>query len=1088
MNVRKLGGELSIAGLVSLVMGCVASDPKFPSALRGPAGAIPAPGKYAEADVPATARLSFGQIPLGFEANQGQTGADTHFLARGRGYSMFLTGAGPVLALRKSPAHPATKEDEHARAIDHILLRLKLVGANPAPLVAGLEEGTGKVNYFIGNDPTKWRTNVPTYGKVKYEAVYPGVDLVYYGNQQQLEYDFVVAPGADPRAITLDFEGTEKLRVKLSADGSLLLRTTGGELRLRKPSIYQETNGARREVSGGYVLRGKHQVGFQVGPYEATKPLIIDPVLLYSTYLGGGGEDNSSGVVVDSTGIYLAGLTVSTNFPTAGPPYQSTNGGDYDAFVTKLNPSGSALIYSTYLGGNSTDYGLGLAVDASGNAYITGLTASTNFPTAGPPYQSTNGGGLDAFVTKLNSTGSALLYSTYLGGSNSDFAIGIAVDASGNAYVTGRTDSTNFPTAGTPFQSTSGGGIDAFVAKLNPSASGAPSLVYSTYLGGSGEDRANGIVADASGNAYVTGRTASTNFPLAGTPYQSTNGGNFDVFVTKLNPTGSALLYSTYLGGSGDDRGFSIARDSSNNVYVTGRTRSTNFPTTPGAFQPTHGSGLCGSPPELCLDAFVAKLNPAAPGGASLVYSTFLGGNRDDEGEGIAVDGSGNASVTGYTDSTDFPTANAFQPVCGMGCGTGFVDVFVTKLNPTGSSLVFSTYLGGSSSDYGIAVFVDGSGNVYVSGETFSNNFPTVNPYNGNWGGDYDAFVAKIDNAATSADLAVSKTATPNPVIVGNALTYTVTVTNNGPNAATGVRLTDRMPAAGLTVVSFMATQGTCTVVSGFFHELRCDLGLLASAASATATIVVTPTLAGTITNTARVASNVSDPNGANNAVTRDTTVVSPRPTVTAINPNSGTTAGGTPVTITGTNFQAGAAVSIGGVAATGVTVVNSTTITATTGAHAAGVVDVVVTNPDAQSGTLPAGFTYSTGAAFFTVTPCRLVDTRNPPGPSGGPALSANSGRTFPVSGLCSIPSTAKAVALIVVAVAPSDSGDIRLYPAGGSAPVTSAINFRLGLTRANNAVIPLGTSGQISAFCDMPVGSTGSTHFVIDAYGYFQ
>jgi hypothetical protein len=404
--------------------------------------------------------------------------------------------------------------------------------------------------------------------------VYREIDLAYYGNGRQLEYDFIVAPGVDPGVITLAFGSADALAV--STEGDLVLQTRGGELRLRKPLIYQEVGGAKRSVPGGYVVKGERAVGFQVAAYDQTIPLIIDPVLVYSTYLGGLGEDNGSGIAADATGIYLAGLTASPDFPTTGSAYQVGQVGDYDAFVTKLNPAGTALIYSTYLGGTGTDYGQALAVDAAGNAYVTGLTGSTDFPTTGSAYQGTFGGGIfippfevasDAFLTKLNASGSDLLYSTYLGGTLTDLALGVALDASGNAYVTGRTASTDFPVGGAPFQGTSGGGRDAFVVKLNPLASGTASLVYATYLGGSGDDGGNGIVVDGSGNATVAGRTDSTDFPMGiGTPFQSTNGGGFDAFAARLDPAGSTLLYATYLGGTGDDRGFSIARDSSNNV------------------------------------------------------------------------------------------------------------------------------------------------------------------------------------------------------------------------------------------------------------------------------------------------------------------------------------------------------------------------------------------------------------------------------------------------------------------------------------------------------------------------------------------
>ena len=362
----------------------------------------------------------------------------------------------------------------------------------------------------------------------------------------------------------------------------------------------------------------------------------------------------------------------------------------------------------------------------------------------------------------------------------------MTLDASGNAYVAGRTTSTDFPVGGTPFQGTSGGGTDAFVAKLNPAASGAASLVYATYLGGSGDDGCNGIVVEASGNATVVGRTDSTNFPMGtGTPFQSTNGGGFDAFVARLGPAGSTLLYATYLGGSGEDRGFSIARDSSNNVYITGRTRSTNFPTTAGAFDT--GCGSDGNCNFGLSDTYVAKLNPAAAGAASLMYSTYLGGSRDDEAQSIAVDTFGRAHVTGWTDSTDFPTANAFQPVCGMGCGTGFVDAFVTRLNSAGSALEFSTYLGGSSSDYGIGIFVDAAGNTYVTGESFSDNFPIRQSTRRNPGrATTTPSWSRSTPRPPPRTSRIGKTASPDPVTAGIPFIYTLTVTNNGPDAADG--------------------------------------------------------------------------------------------------------------------------------------------------------------------------------------------------------------------------------------------------------------------------------------------------------------
>ena len=495
---------------------------------------------------------NYGRLPLSFEANQGQTDSQVNFLSRGSGYTLFLTPTEAVLSFpsrdRKgagaspSPSGPSLPEGR-------TVVRMKLVGANPTPQVEGLEELPGKSNYFLGNDPSQWRTNVPHYAKVQYKDVYPGVDLLYYGNQRQLEYDLVVAPGADPAAIELSFEGVEKLRI--DAQGDLLLDTPGGEIRQHKPLIYQEVDGVRREIAGAYVLNGDRQVSFEVAAYDAGEPLIIDPVLIYSTYLGGSFSDRSFGIAVDASGnAYVTGDTSSSDFPTASP-VQASNVGSGDAFVTKLNAAGNALVYSTYLGGSSRDNGNGIAVDVSGNAYVTGRTDSANFPTASP-IQAARNGSNDAFVTKLNAAGNALVYSTYLGGTGFEAGFGIAVDASGNAYVAGETGSSDFPTANA-IQPAYGGGVrDAFVTKLNPAGS---ALIYSTYLGGSSTEPGHGIAVDASGNAYVTGFTASTDFPTASPVQPAFSGGNWDAFVTKLNAAGNALVYSSYLGGMGANFG-----------------------------------------------------------------------------------------------------------------------------------------------------------------------------------------------------------------------------------------------------------------------------------------------------------------------------------------------------------------------------------------------------------------------------------------------------------------------------------------------------------------------------------------------------
>jgi Big-like domain-containing protein/beta-propeller repeat-containing protein len=498
-----------------------------------------------------------------------------------------------------------------------------------------------------------------------------------------------------------------------------------------------------------------------------------NPALLYSTYLSGSGDDRGHGIAVDAAGnAYVTGFTNSINFPTTGGVFQPAVSVGQDVFVTKLDPTGSGLVYSTYLGGNNADQGLGIALDAGGNAYVTGFTQSTNFPTFAA-FQTTLRGVADAFVTKLNPTGSGLVYSTYLGGSDNDQGFGIALDASPipNAYVTGLTQSTNFPTTAGAFQTTFGGGTsDAFVTKLNPTGSG---LVYSTYLGRSSSEQGRGIALDASPipNAYVTGFTNSTNFPTTAGAFQTTFGGGIsDAFVTKLNPLGTALVYSTYLGRSLEEQGLGIALDASPtpNAYVTGFTFSSNFPTV-AAFQTTFGG---------VADAFVTKLNPT---GSGLVYSTYLGGLTSDEGFDIGVDAVGNAYVTGFTQSTNFPTFAAFQTTFGGG-----VDAFVTKLNPTGSGLVYSTYLGGSSSEQGFGIALDPSPipNAYVTGLTNSTDFPTTpGAFQTTSAGGIDAFVTKIGSVAAGppATLELEPKAATNRVDTEHCVTATVRDASGNP-------------------------------------------------------------------------------------------------------------------------------------------------------------------------------------------------------------------------------------------------------------------------------------------------------------------
>lgn len=713
---------------------------------------------------------TYGKLPLPFEANRGQTHGTVKFLTRGAGYSLYLTPTEAVLVLvrpdqvAKSGSRSPLERFDPKPQSKHVALRMRLVGASLAPGLSGREELPGKANYFIGRDPEKWRVNVPTYAKVEYQNVYPGIDVFYYGNQRQLEHDFVVAPGADPGKILLNFQGAENL--ELDTRGDLVVHTAAGEVRLKRPVVYQEIDGSRREIDGAFSLKNANQVGFDVAAYDQSRPLIIDPVLAYSTYLGGSVPANNGneglGIAVDTAGnAYVAGDTDATNFPTTSGAFQtaSTAGpGGTCVFVTKLNPTGTALVYSTYLCGG-LDVGTGIAVDAAGSAYVTGFTGSSTFPTTAGAFQKTapnpSQSNWNAFVTKLNPTGSALVYSTYLGGSSNDKAYGIALDSAGNAYVTGWTISVDFPTTLGAFQPvlggppatginladyTEAGGPDAFVTKLNPSGS---ALVYSTYLGGIKTDIGYAIAVDASGNAYVTGKTGGSlvseqfgaclqavecnfnNFPTTPGAFQPTFAAapsswpyvTYDSFVTKLNASGSALVYSTYLGGSGSDAGLAIAIDNSLNAYITGSTTSTDFPTTAGTFQqtPPNSGGFPYS--------FVSKLDAT---GSTLVYSTYLGGGGELDGNGIAVDTAGEAYVTGFVDPDthglqNLPMVNAIQSTT-----NSLSTIFVVKFNSTGAALVYSTYFGGSQAGQGNGIALDPAGNAYVTGSTFSNDFPTT--------------------------------------------------------------------------------------------------------------------------------------------------------------------------------------------------------------------------------------------------------------------------------------------------------------------------------------------------------------------------
>ena len=1090
--------------------------------------AVERPDRSSDPKVSSRTRDAFGRLPLSFEANEGQTDPQVLFLTRGHDYGLFLTTNGAVFSFN-GVSTP---------------LRMHLQGAAATARVSGLDELPGKVNYLIGNKPEQWRTNISTYARVRYEEIYDGVDLVYYGNQRQLEYDFEVAPYASLKQIRLAFDGSGKL--KLNRRGDLVWQTGARRIMLLRPRAYQEIGGKRRAIVARYLLTRDRQVGFYVGKYDRTQPLVIDPVLSYSTYLGGSGTDQAQDIALDSAGnAYITGQTTSTNFPAT--PALPANG--TDAFVTKLNATGTALLYSTIIGGSGIDIGTSIACDASGNAHVVGQTSSSDFPvfTALHP---TFGGVADAFVLELNAAGSAPIFSTYLGGHANDFATSIALDSSGNAYVSGTTSSADFPTtnplqaqragnsifkttdaaanwtasgsgllagavtdlvfdpsnssiiyaatdagiykttnggtnwsllSGQPsfpptklaidpsnpniiytagpggvfkstdggnnftainngispvfaraiaidpvtpttvyalsltnlffkstdgganwtlghvsvinivvntvnaflidpntpttiyaganpgvFKSTDGGttwaasstgfpftnitvnwlaldtthnllyaatsnglfrsanaggnwtningnlppftsslvapdptnssiiyqvasgllfkttdagatwtasntgipnlsasalllnptqpatlylassaGSDAFVTKLS---AGGTSQIYSTYLGGSLSDAANSIAIDASGNAYIVGNASSTDFPTVNPIQPARDANSVDAFVAKLNASGSALVYSTFLGGNSNDFARAVAVDGSGNAYVTGTTASSNFPT---------ANALKAINDSFTTEVFVTKINPA---GSSLVFSTYLGGSASDDGFGIAVDATGSVYVAGSTSSIDFPTTGAFQPIL-----SGSSDAFVTKFAPDGLSLAFSTYLGGNNSEAVLGLALDSSNNVYVVGSTASTNFPTLNPLQAANGGIRDAFVAKLSAAP---DLAVTISDSPDPVFWGQDLTYTINVTNNGDAPATGVTVSNTVPEGGL-LVSVNTTQGTCSGT----QAITCAVGTLNPGAAATITLIIKPPPIRTVNNTAFVTLNETDAFTPNNTATTQTLV-----------------------------------------------------------------------------------------------------------------------------------------------------------------------------------------------------------------------
>jgi uncharacterized repeat protein (TIGR01451 family) len=819
----------------------------------------------------AAVRLSsaYGKLPLSFERNEGQTDGSVQFLARQAGYTLFLTPGEAVLSLHSSPPRP-TKPGIPAAGKQPVTpltdtVRMEMIGANTKAQVAGLDPLPGKSNYFVGNDQSKWHTDVPTFAKVRYQSVYPGIDLVHYGNQEgRLEHDFIVAPGADPNAIVLsmhDDQGTVA-----PENGGLTLHTKAGNLTLRNPVVYQEIKGERKTIPATYTLAGNNQIRFKLGSYDRNAPLVIDPVIVYSGLFGGTNIDGGSSIAVDSAGnAYVTGITQTsdfTNFPVVNAFQSHGYNSKITAFVSKINAAGTALVYSTFLACANAEcdtFGSGIAVDSTGRAYVVGTVgpdpgapedfAGTSLFPVKNAYQSVSGGDFDAFLTVFSPAGDSLVYSTYLGGPGTDSGHAIALDASANAYITGTTlnNGTFFPT----LHSIQAQG-DIFIAKFNS----AGALQYSSILTGAPASP-SGIAVDASGSAYITGSTTSTAYPIVQPAFQSTcracPSGNG--FVTKLSPSGERLVYSTYLGGPEGNGGSAIAVDTSGEAYIAGTTGA-GFPVTEDAFQKSFGGGSS--------DAYITKLNAT---GSGLVYSTYLGGSGDDGISGMALDQYRQVYVTGQTTSPNFPLKAPIPGFTGAG--------FVTTLSNTGSSIIYySTYFGPSGGgQVGLSeIAVDKALNVYLTGMTLPGRAPITHGAIDIAGGSYEVFISKL---AIEDDLALALSASPSPVAHGGTLTYTIAVTSKGPDFGSNVRISDSLPA-GTTFVSYNAGGGKCTAPSvGGTGALNCDVLQLNKGDTwdVKLTVHVNAASGATLSNTATTVSSTQDFTPANNKGTITTRV-----------------------------------------------------------------------------------------------------------------------------------------------------------------------------------------------------------------------
>lgn len=913
-----------------------------------------APNRSLPAKVRAQSNPSslFARLPLIFEPNRGQANLDpadarARFVARGSGYTLILGSEGAILSLASPDSAKKAAGQPSASAVRVESLQMKLAGANPAAALTATGPLPGKSNYLLGNDPTKWRRDIPQFAVVRYDNIYPGINLVFYGHQGRMEYDFQVAPGSDPARAELEFDGARQLELN---DGALVIKAESGDLRLEAPRVYQQIAGREQTVEGRFVLRGANRAGFAIGPYDHSRELVIDPVLTFSTYFGGTGDEHSTSVALDGSGnIYLAGSTTSPTLPPGVtlPVFQSGLAGAQNVYIAKIDPNLNppVLEYVTYLGGNGTDTPVGIGVDGAGDAFVAGTTSSTNFPFTQTAYQTVpeplSAGTQHVFVTELNPAAASLLYSSYLSGNGDDIASGMTIDSKGYVYVTGTTTSSDvssttdqFPASNLPqavaYQPNPRAPIQFFVTKVNTKSSRTGSISYSTYFGGGNFTTTNpiavggGIAVDTNGNMYFSGTTnftytgcvgcSTTDFPILNAyqpcldqppPATITNPplcanasgtDNSDAFLAKLNPNapnGAAqLLWSSYFGGSETDSSTGIALDTgAANVYITGTTNSPAITglTSFAAYQPCLDNLVdpttkaCTATAPAANDAYVARLtNPTSTTttqvNMALSYFSYLGGSGDEAGLAITVDSASGALVTGWTKSVDFPVFP--NPGDIQGTLNGPQDAFVARLNTVAvvgqtTTASWATYFGGSGTEQGTGIALDVNQNTYFSGESNSPDLHVTGLQTTNAGG-YDAFVTELNTAASLSITGVLTLGTNQTYIsAGTQATFTYTVTNNGPDLASNITVTNNLSSTitsvPLTFVSASATAGSCSG-SSTTAIVSCSIPSLQAGSTATITIVVTPTATST-GNSATFNGGTVQVTGPNNIVLAETSV-----------------------------------------------------------------------------------------------------------------------------------------------------------------------------------------------------------------------